>query len=286
MGSAYFYAGKYESTKLAYSRAIELNPLSAATHFNLSRLSFTQRGAKEQQAYLKTAKAINPDLVSQYMKKDGGVGSKYLIIENLNPREIFLTLFAPTKEKELVLEALLPKTFGRFNYTKNTKVGLIGLAILLAFNMLFRYFRFSRYCTHCNGVECVRCHPERVYSDVCAPCQDLNLQQLDPSERIFQTIKINKRHKRISFLAISLSFLIPGSGHYFIGKSFMGLMISMVFFVFLLKAFFFNGVVIDAYDLSLIAMNNRYVVFLGLLGFFIILIIQNIFYEVRTHNER
>ncbi len=165
-------------------------------------------------------------------------------------------------------------------------MGGICLAAIIFLSLIFRFAKLSKFCPRCGHIECYRCGTIAKDSDVCVSCNEMQAEEPEPFSRIFQTIQINNNHKIRSYLSILFSFLVPGTGHFLLGKSFMGLLISVVFFVFLLKTFFFNGIIIDAFDLTLMPLLKRYIMFYVLLLFFYVLIIQNVFYEVRNYNER
>jgi len=296
LGNAYFYAGKYENAKLAYMRSLELNNRSASNYFNLSRLYFTTKQQIDDQRYfLNRSKELDPELVAEHIEREKIEGAHYLIIDSLSTKEIFSTLFTNTKDKRELISRSIHKAFRVYPFFFNYQIGAICLIGILIFYFLGNYYGLSRVCYNCGLIEAnkrnrkneEKSEGKTESEEGCLACKAINEEKIsDPFSHIYQSICISNKHKRTSYLSITTSFLIPGTGHYLLGRSFIGLFITMVFWVFLLKTFFFNGIIIDAFDLSLISITRRYVVFYSLLLFFYILIVQNIFYEVKIHNER
>lgn len=108
-------------------------------------------------------------------------------------------------------------------------VAVVGLSLLL----LGRAIRRSRFCGHCGRVACARCRSELADLDICDACLYFRIKGsfVDPKDLWFRERRIQGNETLRQRLMRLLTFLLPGAGHIYRGRTFRGLLYLVPFVV-------------------------------------------------------
>ncbi|MBN1356385.1 tetratricopeptide repeat protein [bacterium] len=283
LGNIYFVLNNLGEAISEYRRAENTDPGNAAVYYNLSKAYFHQFKFAQATEMLKRASNLDPQLVAYYTE-----------IHSTNPNRLLIDASIPDawfwEEVPPLLSSALAdqdrfwiKLGPNLNFAGTALTLAIMTLILLIIQMTHHRFMVSRYCVMCGQPTSVRMRKD-AHDGICSLC-DLAVMkkgQIESEKRESRLKGINRRTRRKSFTAVTLSILYPGAGELYLGKLNRGCCFT-VLWSFLLAGWFTADLRLNAFgrvpavgDTVLLALH---------LGFMVLIYILSLFSIVRGLKE-
>ncbi len=256
LANVYLGKGRLKKAEEVYQRAIAVNSGIAAIHYNLYRtyLELYKFLEAEQEEELHIARSLNRALIDQQEKIfRHGIVNRMAIDETLPFKELWDKAFFYSEQRENLAAALWSIAMGNIPF----RFGLVIL-IVLCFTVSFLFFqssqrRFSVGCAKC-GRPLSKLKPTHSVEipNICANCVSLfvDLKKADLKTKQKREKQVARYEKRNDFVWTILTFCLPGGGFLWSGAPWRAGVCFLIFFAFVLKAVFWNGVVHDPMELS------------------------------------
>lgn len=224
LGNIYLARGEPRRALAEYTAAVRSRPRSASAHYGLGQLlleDFDFGGAK---SHLRTAASLNFDFVQSLSRASLDGKETLLVDESPVARERWRWLVANRKEvlqitpreaTAFLAAALLP----------STRAGCALLAVLFAAAVaLGRLSRRAEPCASCGRPVCRGCRVRLTRRSFCGECAAI-VQSHDAPERIQQgkAARFRKAQAPSRIVALLLALLLPGAGHVYVGRRWLGL---------------------------------------------------------------
>lgn len=221
-----------------YKKAIKVNPARAEYYYNLSK-SFPLLHV-EGMEYIVKARDLNPLLIDELTRRDSKHPNRMLADCLLSPLVIWHRALAPgTLPKDLY--ALFNVFFLNEPFRNNFIMPGILIFLIIVFSILQRRFALATPCLRC-GQLFFKSIPIHYSQGLCHQCQMIQqrVSQTDPElvkQKEKEIANYRKREKLISFLM----GIFPAGGIFFYeDQTFIGLVVSYLFFFFLSAYFVFG----------------------------------------------
>jgi tetratricopeptide (TPR) repeat protein len=181
---------------------------SAPAAFNLSQAYGRALRLSEQQPAFEAARALDSDLVSQFMANEGANVHQYLIEPSLPLFLYGARALAPSEDSRALAAELRERLLGTVQRERLWL--LLPVAGILA--LLFRRTNVAR-CSRCDQPICARCSREAMSAGTCMRCVRLFLrrERTDPRLRKVELDRDRQRQRRTILTHAAASLLAPGS---------------------------------------------------------------------------
>jgi tetratricopeptide (TPR) repeat protein len=248
LGNVYLAQKQVQLAIDQYQRAVELNPAKGAYHYNLYR-AYSQEtflSRKSDKAFQK-ARQLDPELVQYYSSIDSANMNR-LVIDEVLTAQMLWDRFA---DQYIGREGFLYRLFKAWFEGIPSALPFLAPVLFLAFLVgMSRYSRAKRFLTRCPmcGSPTHRFYlstsdtPQQEF--VCFNCYRLFVQKekLHPKITEKKSLQVIAFQKQEHFNGKYLSYCLVGFGDLWRGRPFKGLLLLSLFFLFLLRFFFWKGV--------------------------------------------
>ena len=236
----------------SYQKAVDLDPMKAAYHYNLSRAYAEETflsGKKDQE--FQRARQLDPQLIDYYSSIDALHGTPHInrlvIDEALSSERLWERFLSHFVGKEGWMFRLFHAWFEKIPSRLSFLTPILFLLFLIGMSRYSRAKRFLTRCPMCGSPT------HRFYlgaSDqefICFNCYRIFVQKekLHPKiveKKSLQVREFQKQNHRISRF---VSFFFVGFAYLWRGSFFRGLLFLFVFFVFVLRFIYWNGIVLS-----------------------------------------
>ncbi|OGP90853.1 MAG: hypothetical protein A2157_05230 [Deltaproteobacteria bacterium RBG_16_47_11] len=280
LGNVYFAKKQTDLAIASYQQAIDLSPYNAAYYYNLYR-AFSQEtflSGKIDRAFQK-ARQLDPKLVEYYTSIDTPPHINRLVVDEvLSPRRLWARFFTQFIGREGLLYRLFKAWFEKIPSRFPILVPLFFLGFLVGMSKYVRTKRFLTRCPMCGSpthrfylgntdqeYNCFNCH--RIY---------VQKEKLDSKIAKKKSREVEKFQKQNHSLGKILSLFFVGFQDLWNERSLKGLFFLFVFFIFILKFVYWNGVIASSIALSSLPLWNL-IFWVGLFGLFYFLVIRQVF---------
>jgi len=230
----------------AYQQAIHLYPEKGSYYYNLYR-AYSQEtflSSKIDRAFQK-ARELDPKLVDRYMAIDSPNMNRLVVDEVLTSQRLWTRFLNQYIGKEGLLFRLFKAWFERIP----SRVPLLAPILFLGFLMgMSRYARAKRFLTRCPmcGSPTHRFYlGESDQEFVCFNCYRIFIQKekLHPKITEKKSIQVKTFQKQNHLIGRFLSFIFVGFAYVWGSHPFRGLLLLFLFFIFILRFFYWEGAV-------------------------------------------
>ncbi len=275
IGNIHYIQGKLAAAISSYSKAGSINSQSFLANYNLGKALYSETRIEEADQALKKASSINSSRFKKFESLSNPKNPlEFVFDEKIDKKDLkqrIAALKSPSSEfrnKIWAKKRILNTTPWGASIT-----GLIVFIILILLSKFTKLIEPPRVCEICGKAFCKKCSRLSEHRDICSPCHFIFIRK-ESLEPVFKTKKENeeKRHRIFQGIFKSwISFLLPGLGHLYFGKSIAG-----IFVVFLLALVFSwiyipQGLIEDPFTGSLKGTNVSLVmVLLAALAVYII----------------
>jgi tetratricopeptide (TPR) repeat protein len=248
LGNVYLAQKQIPLAIASYQRAIEINPDKGSYHYNLYR-AYSQEtflSGRSDKAFQK-ARQLDPELVQRYSTIEPSNINRLVVDEVLTPRILWNRFLDQYIGKEGLLYRLFKAWFEGIPSALPLLAPILFLAFLIG---MTRYTRSKRFLTHCPmcGSATHRFYlgtwetPEQEF--VCFNCHRLFIQKekLHPKITEKKSFQVNTFQKQNQFTGKFLSYFFVGFGDLWRGRTFKGLLLLSLFFIFVLRFVFWDGI--------------------------------------------
>jgi tetratricopeptide (TPR) repeat protein len=269
LGNVYLAQKQPQLAVASYQQAIDLNPDKGAYYYNIYR-AYSQEGllsGKIDQA-LQRARQLDAQLFRYYSEIDSPNINRLVVDEVLTPQRLwnrFLTYFAG---REGFLFWLFKGWFDKISSRIPLLVPLVFLGFLIGMSSYAQTKRFLTRCPMC-GIPTYRFYSGTSEKEsICFNCNRIFIQKEKLHPRITEkkSLQVRKFQEQNHFIARFLSFFLVGFGYLWKEHSFRGSLFLFLFFVFILRFIYWNGVV--PCSIAQLSLNLWRMIFWG--GLFII----------------
>ena len=266
LGNVYLAQKQGPLAAASYQQAIDLNPSKGAYYYNLYR-AYSQEGllsGKPDQA-LQKAQKLDAQLVKYYSEIDSPNINRLVVDEVLSTQRLwnrFLTYFFG---REGFLFWLFKGWFDKIPSKVPLLVPLVFLGFLIAISSYVQTKRFLTRCPMC-GSSTYRLYSGTSEKDlVCFNCNRIFIQKekLHPRIAEKQSLWMRQFQEQNQLMTRFLSFFFVGFGYLWREHFFKGLIFLFLFFIFILRFIYWNGVVPS--PIAQVSINLWRMIFWGVL---------------------
>ena len=256
LANVYLAEGELEKAMKTYEEAIKIDNRIASFHYNLYKTyvelyKFLEAQQKQEFAI---ARKLDPELI-EYQEKifNPNINNRMVIDETLTFKQLWEKAFSPSKEREKVASSL-------WNFLVKGIPYKYGAFVFILFPLLFSLFflkniqrKFSTRCIKCGNPMKKRFIPKQSlkFPDLCFPCINIFLEKKKVDQRVKdkKVEQVEKHQKREDLIWKSITYGIPGGGHLWMGFPGWATLFLFIFFCFILKIVFWNGILKDPFSL-------------------------------------
>lgn len=249
LGNVYIAQKQIPLAISAYQKAIQIDPNRGSYYYNLSR-AYSQEtflSKKIDQTFQK-ARELDPNLIDFHsMVVDSPNMNRFVIDESLSTQILWERCLNQFIGREGFLYRLFKAWFERVPSAIPFLAPILFLAYLIG---LSRYTHTKRYLTRCPmcGSPTHRFYLGTEEQEfVCFNCYRLFVQKekLHPKIMEKKSLQVRAFQKEEQVISSFLSYLLIGFGDLWKGRFLKGLTILFLFFLFILRFLFWNGLIPD-----------------------------------------
>jgi tetratricopeptide (TPR) repeat protein len=295
LGNVYLAQKQTSLAIFSYQKATDLNPNRGAYYYNLYR-AYSQEtflSSKIDKAFQR-ARQLDPNLVDYYTNIDTPHRppnfNRLVIDEVLTPQRLWNRFLDQFIGKEGFLFRLFKAWFEKIP----TRVPFLAPILFLGFLIgMSRYTRTKRFLTRCPmcGSPTYRFYLGTSDEEfICFNCYRIFIQKekLHPKIVEKKSIQVRQFQKQNHLISRFLSFFFVGFGYLWSEQFFKGLLFLFIFFIFILRFIYWNGVMPSPLP-QLYSTHWRWISWGGLFIIFYLLFIRQ-FYRLKpkfeTESER
>lgn len=234
---------KYQEADAYYQRALEADAAYQPALYNRSVLLRSAGDGDAADDLYRRAQAVDEDALYQFEKEVSRTvpvdrcptafnGNRHLI-DPAPDREGYVaaTLEAPLPEETPLFVPYANLLVGRIGHGAQSAAAAGALIAGLLLLVAGRALRRSHYCGHCGKVACSRCRSELADLDICDACLYFRIKGsfVDPKDLWFRERRIQANETLRRRLMRGLTFVLPGAGHLYRGRTFRGLVLLVLF---------------------------------------------------------
>lgn len=247
LGNVYIAQKQIPLAISAYQQAIQIDPHKGAYYYNLSR-AYSQEtflSGKIDRTFQK-ARELDPRLIDFHsMVVDSPHMNRFVIDESLSPHTLWQRCLNQFMGREGFLYLLFKAWFERIPSVIPFLAPILFLTFLIA---LSRYARAKRFITRCPmcGSPTHRFYLETQKQEfICFNCYRLFVQKetLHPKIMEKKSLQAKAFQKEEQVISAFLSYLFTGFGYLWRGQSLKGLILLFLFFIFILRFLFWDGLI-------------------------------------------
>jgi len=295
LGNVYLAQKQTSLAIFSYQKATDLNPNRGAYYYNLYR-AYSQEtflSSKIDKAFQR-ARQLDPNLVDYYTNIDTPNRppnfNRLVIDEVLTPQRLWNRFLDQFIGKEGFLFRLFKAWFEKIP----TRVPFLAPILFLGFLIgMSRYTRTKRFLTRCPmcGSPTYRFYLGTSDQEfICFNCYRIFIQKekLHPKIVEKKSTQVRQFQKQNHLISRFLSFFFVGFGYLWREQVFKGLLFLFIFFIFILRFIYWNGVMPSALP-QLYSTLWRWISWGGLFIIFYILFIRQLYRfkpKFETESER
>jgi tetratricopeptide (TPR) repeat protein len=245
LGNVYLAQKKLDLAITSYEQASAINPNKGAYYYNLWR-AYSQEtflSGKITPAFQK-ARQLDPQIVDYYSKIDSPNMNRLVIDEVLTPKRLWDRFFAQFVGREGFLFPLFKAWFEKIPSRIPILMPIFFLGLLIGVSRYGRAKRFLTRCPMC-GSPTYRFYLGASDQEfICFNCHRIFFQRekIHPKIAEKKSLQVNQFQKQSRFIGRFLSFFLVGFGYLWEDHMTKGLFLLFLFFVFVLKFFYWKGV--------------------------------------------
>ncbi|RLB06517.1 MAG: hypothetical protein DRG50_05475 [Deltaproteobacteria bacterium] len=246
LGNLYLALGEPEAAIRLYQQAIKLDPYNGVYYFNLSK-ALSQKSMlllQDADKNFQRAKELSPKVIGAHLEIDSPHPNRSVIDEIISMerlrRRFFAELWRTTGPSFLALDVWLRSLSPRFPFIPP----LTFFALLIVLSYIGRGRMGWWKCSLCGLISTQTYARKEGRKKICIRCfRILKGKEIDQElkERKLWEIKVFQRRKGLYEKIIPL--IISGGGHVWKGYNLRGLFFLWIFFIFLVKFYYWNVVI-------------------------------------------
>lgn len=248
LGNVYLAQKKTQEAIASYQQAIKLNRNKGAYYFNLYRAYsqetfFSERTGRTYQR----ARQLDPGLVDYYSMIESSNMNRLVVDEVLTAQRLWERFLPQLTGREWVLVRLFTAWFEKIPSGVPFLVPIIFFGFLIEMSRYSRTRRFLTRCPKC-GSPTYRFYLGTSDQEfVCSNCYRVFIQKekINPKVVEKKSIQAHEFQKQNHFTAKFLSLFFVGFDYLWREDPFKGLILLFLFFIFILKFIYWNGVLIS-----------------------------------------
>jgi tetratricopeptide (TPR) repeat protein len=237
IANCYIGLADYEMARQYYRKALQ-SSRSASAYYNLSQLSREIFDFKNAKAYYGKALEVSADEVAAFASVRGQTARSSVVDETLGIRDFWHMIFL--RARRGLSSGLLGNIYSFIHVWVSVPLMLILAALVTLYG---RRISSSAYrCEKCGRIYCGHCEKKPEKNDVCLTCFRFLSQKtvMTPRERMARTIDMYRYRDYRNKAYRILSYIIPGSGHIYVGNAFTGFVIQLLVLSFALSLIFWS----------------------------------------------
>lgn len=285
LGNIYLIQKLTDQAISFYQQAINLNPNKGAYYYNLYR-AYSQEtfiSPKADKAFSR-ARELDPELVDFYSRIDSPNINRIIIDEILDSERLWDRLFNQLIGKEGILFWFFKAWFEKIPSRINFLIPILFLGFIIG---LSRYIKTKKFLTRCPmcGSPTYRFYLGTLDDEfICFNCYRLFIQKEKLHPRIMEkkSEQVKDFQKQNKLVGKFISFFFSGFDYMWKGEFFKGLICVFVFFIFILRFIYWDGVISSSF---LLPFPNLFMMILWV-GLFIIFYLIIIWRILRPKSER
>jgi tetratricopeptide (TPR) repeat protein len=248
LGNVYLAQKQIPLSVATYEQAIHLNPMKGAYYFNLYR-AYSQEtffSGKTDQVYQK-ARQLDPQLIDSYSKSDSPHVNRLVIDEVLTTGRLWRRFLTHLFGGEGFLFWLFNGWFEKVPSRIPLLVPVVFVGFLIGVSSYAQTKRFLTRCPMC-GTSTFRLYSgnsEREF--VCFNCYRIFIQKEKLHPRITEKkfLQVRQFQEQNQLVARFISFFFVGFGYLWKERFARGSLLVILFFIFVLRFIYWNGVIPD-----------------------------------------
>jgi len=256
LANVYLAKGEAEKAKETYGKAIKINGENAALHYNLYRTylelyEFLEAREKQQ---LEIARKLDPETIDRQEKIFNHKANNRIIIDQtLTLPQFWNRVFLRTKQREALASSIWFPFLKGVSYRFGMFV-FIALCLLISF-LFFQdtQRKFAARCNKCGMPMKKRGRAKQLLKlpDICFHCLSIFFEKkkIDQKVKDVKEKQVRKFQSRQDLIERFLSYGLPGGGHLWMGFPGLAVLYLFIFFCFILKIVFWNGILRDPFSL-------------------------------------
>jgi len=213
IGNIHFREGRYDGAIAYYKKAIDADPNSVISIYNLSQAYREKLMFAEAESTYDAAKKMSPEEVGMYTSF-GSRGKGYKVIDfPVDRSDLWTAALRPTEISKMLAASILSGVIK----IPSERFPFLGVSVLIILTLL-SYVKprtpLAYHCSRCGKIVCGWCVGSRIFGGACKDCRgrDAKIEEVKDLDR-------------------RISFILPGVWHIFKGRVVSGGLISLVFFM-------------------------------------------------------
>jgi tetratricopeptide (TPR) repeat protein len=291
LGNVYLAQKQTSLAITSYQQAADLNPDRGAYFYNLYR-AYSQEtflSGKTDKTFQR-ARQLDPALVDYYNSIDSPNLNRLVIDETLTSQRLWKRYLEEFIGKEGFLFRLFRAWFEKIP----SRIPFLAPILFLGFLIgMARYGRTKRFLTRCPmcGSPTYRFYLGTSDQEfICFNCYRIFIQKekLHPKIVEKKSIQVHQFQKQNHFVSRFLSFFFVGFGYLWRGQVLKGIFFLMIFFIFILRWVYWNGVMPSSVP-PLFSDLWRWIFWGGLFSIFYLLSVRQLYRlkpKFETEGER
>ena len=245
LGNVYLNQKQTRSAITAYQQAIQIHPDRGAYYYNLYR-AYSQETllSSEINKAFERARQLDPKLVDQYSTSEAMSMNRYVIDEVLTPGRLWKRYMTQYIGREGLLFRLFKAWFERIPSRIPIMAPILFLGFMMGMSRYCRTKKFLTRCPMCGSPTHRFYHGSSEQEFICFNCYRIFVQRekLYPTIADRKSIQVQQYQKQNQFVSKSLSVFLAGFGDLWGGYPFKGLLLLLIFFLFILRFVYWDGI--------------------------------------------
>lgn len=289
LGNVYLIQGLIDAAISSYQQAINLNPEKGKYYYNLYK-AYSQEtfiSQKIDKAFQK-ARQLDPKFVDLYSRIDSPDMHKIGIDELLTSKRLWNRLFDQFIGKEGLLFWLFKAWFERIPSRINFLIPILFLIFIIGMSRYSRAKKFLTQCPMC-GSPTYRLYLGSSSEEfICFNCYRIFIQKEKLHPKIMEKKygQVNEFQRQNRFIGRFNSIFFAGFDYLWRGQYLKGFISIFVFFIFILKFIYWNGVIGLSFSLPYANMFGIIIWVVLFILFYIFMLLKIIKLEPVTNIKR
>ena len=245
LGNVYLNQKQTRSAITAYQQAIQIHPDRGAYYYNLYR-AYSQETllSSEINKAFERARQLDPKLVDQYSTAEAMSMNRYVIDEVLTPGRLWKRYMTQYIGREGLLFRLFKAWFERIPSRIPIMAPILFLGFMMGMSRYCRTKKFLTRCPMCGSPTHRFYHGSSEQEFICFNCYRIFVQRekLYPTIADRKSIQVQQYQKQNQFVSKFLSVFLAGFGDLWQGYPFKGLLLLLIFFLFILRFVYWDGI--------------------------------------------
>ena len=249
LGNVLLAKGESDSAIENYNKCLNIFPSSVKSYYNISRAYLLKYMFEESNEYFNKAKEIGSDQVDYYSKIYSNNFNRMVIDETIPTSIFWEETFKLSEEKRQFCSSFWDRFFKGIPYAYWYSTFFVFFILVGLLFVNHHEFGLSISCEYCGCAVCSKCRILAYEDSLCKKCaiifkskEDFSMSNREKEKKVIQ---IERFQKRNIYIGRILSMLLPGAGHIWIDQPFKGSVMLFLFFFFLLKLFYWEGIVLN-----------------------------------------